>query len=387
MPQSELKIAYKWIVKAAHKTDLEAIELLTGFDAGRFQAMGISDPVKWFLDGKLPPVPQVVRDMDDSDSFKWLQRAVELEDREAIYVMGLCHHEGYLVPQSDWLAFENFLLAAQRGWAKAQFKTGGCYATGTGTAINYPLAVHWYKSASKKGDDDARFALEWSFAKIGRVDQKEIAAAQLYQAKAEQGVAVAQNNLAGCYFLGLGVEPDFAQAARWCRSAAYQGQIEAQNNYGLCLVHGHGVQQDDAEAFDWFMMSAKRGFSEAEANVGSCYDRGAGVTQDFKLAAEWYLRAAKQGLAMGQCSIGNCYEKGDGVPKDLDQAMKWYLRAANQGLVDAQCNIAQCYEKGNGVPKDTDKALTWYIQAAAQGNEEAEFKVWQLSKGQIVFEK
>ena len=48
MPQSELKIAYKWIVRAAHRGDLEAIELLTGYDAHDFQAMGVSDPVKWF---------------------------------------------------------------------------------------------------------------------------------------------------------------------------------------------------------------------------------------------------------------------------------------------------------------------------------------------------
>ena len=90
---------------------------------------------------------------------------------------------------------------------------------------------------------------------------------------------------------------------------------------------------------------------------------------------------------MAQNNIASCYEKGDGVPQDFAKALKWYLCAAEQGLVDAQCNIAQCYEKGNGVPKDTDKALTWYIQAAAQGNEEAEFKVWQLSNGQIVFKK
>ena len=134
-PQSELKIAYKWIIKAAYLGDLEAIELLTGYDADRFQAMGVADPAKWLLESKNLPVPQAVKDMDVSESFRWLQRAAELGHPEAIYVMGLCYSEGYLVPQSDWFAFENFLLAANRGWGAAQFKLGRCYATGTGTAL------------------------------------------------------------------------------------------------------------------------------------------------------------------------------------------------------------------------------------------------------------
>src|SRR5712672_1624197 len=114
MLRDELKYACKWIAKAALLGDLEVIELLTGFDTQRFQTMGVSDPVKWFQQSKGLPVPQVVRDLDVSKSFEWLQRGFDMEDREAIYVMGLCYSEGFLVPQSDWFAFENFLMASQR---------------------------------------------------------------------------------------------------------------------------------------------------------------------------------------------------------------------------------------------------------------------------------
>lgn len=55
-------------------------------------------------------------------------------------------------------------------------------------------------------------------------------AASWYRKAAEQGLDVAQNNLAWMYELGLGVERDKDEAVLWYRKAAAQGFALAREN-------------------------------------------------------------------------------------------------------------------------------------------------------------
>ena len=58
------------------------------------------------------------------------------------------------------------------------------------------------------------------------------------RALAEQGNAVAQNNLGYAYDNGFGVPEDDAEAVRWYRLAAEQGDADAQNNLGFMYANG-----------------------------------------------------------------------------------------------------------------------------------------------------
>jgi TPR repeat protein len=78
--------------------------------------------------------------------------------------------------------------------------------------VDYEKAVRWYKKSAKQGDCDGEFALDWCFAKIEGAPLKRAHAATDNRDAAEHGDAAAQNNLAGCYIRGLGIEPDFAKA-------------------------------------------------------------------------------------------------------------------------------------------------------------------------------
>ncbi len=55
---------------------------------------------------------------------------------------------------------------------------------------------------------------------------------------AEQGNAIAQNNLGLMYNNGEGVPQDYEEALRWYRLAAAQGNAIAQNNLGLKYAKG-----------------------------------------------------------------------------------------------------------------------------------------------------
>ena len=118
---------------------------------------------------------------------------------------------------------------------------------------------------------------------------------------AEQGFAVAQNNLGAMYVNGLGVPLDHEEAMRWFVMAAEQGFAEAQ--YTLGLIHrglmnlgGLDIELDSPEdAMRWYLMAAEQGHIEAQFDLGWAYANGEGVTQDYAEAYAWFSAASAQG--------------------------------------------------------------------------------------------
>lgn len=112
--------------------------------------------------------------------------------------------------------------------------------------------------------------------------------------RAEQGDAVAQNELGSRYYAGRGVERDDAEAARWIRLAAAQGYAPAQHNLGLLHFRNRGVTGSDAEAARWYRAAAAQGYAPAQAGLGYLYIYGAGVGEDHVVAYMW-LELARRG--------------------------------------------------------------------------------------------
>ena len=103
------------------------------------------------------------------------------------YERGLAFAFGDGVPQNDRDAFNNFLEAAEKGYALAQYKVGVAYAYGEGVRQDDRKAAEWYRKA------------------------------------AEQGYVIAQRNLANMYLNGSGIEQDKVQALAWYQIVATAG--------------------------------------------------------------------------------------------------------------------------------------------------------------------
>ncbi len=69
---------------------------------------------------------------------------------------------------------------------------------------------------------------------------------------AEAGDAQAQYYVGEIYEKGLGISPDYVQAAAWYRKAADQGLAQAQINLGFLCEKGLGVPQDSRQALEWY---------------------------------------------------------------------------------------------------------------------------------------
>jgi TPR repeat protein len=194
---------------------------------------------------------------------------------------------------------------------------------------------------------------------------------QFWQRTAEQGYAIAQLLLAGCYNSGDGIKQDYEQAISWYRKSADQGNPYAQINLGSLFKNGYGTAANDSEAAKWYQKAAEQGLANAQYLLGVMYENGQGVSQDYKQAVDWYIRAAEQENADAQHNLGVLYHYGSGVDQDYQAALLWYRKSAAQGNDKAQYLLGVMYQNGYGVSTNTHEALKWYQKSAKQGNADA----------------
>src|SRR5579864_361386 len=86
-------------------------------------------------------------------------------------------------------------------------------------------------------------AFSWHFLKARASARRLAQDANVCRARAENGDASAQYELAGLYYQGKGVPQDYKHAADWYRKAADQGNPKAQYGVGFMYYEGRGVQQ------------------------------------------------------------------------------------------------------------------------------------------------
>ena len=198
---------------------------------------------------------------------------------------------------------------------------------------------------------------------------------QRLRKSAEQGNALAQNNLGVMYAEGKGVSRNDSEAVKWFRKSAEQGNSAGESNLGEMYRDGRGVIHNDEEAVSWFQRSAEQGDAAGEANLGAMYLKGLGVSQDYGEALKWLKKSADQGNAWGQRALGRMYAEGKGVPQDDVEALKWfrkaadwYRKSADEGNAGAQLALGEMYANGVGVSKDYAEAAKWFRKSAEQGN-------------------
>ena len=196
-------------------------------------------------------------------------------------------------------------------------------------------------------------------------DTKE--AAKWYQKAAIQGHPDAQYSLGLMYRSGEGTNKDDVEGSKWIKAAAEQGHGYAQEMIGFIYYYGWGVQQDYKEAAKWFQESAEKGFTKSELQLGFMYAIGEGLPENPKEAVRWFEKAAQKGNPYAQYQLGVSYYYGVGVSQNYNEAAKWYQLAAGQGDVHAQCDLGAMYVNGQGVPRSESEAVKWYRMAADQG--------------------
>jgi TPR repeat protein len=110
-----------------------------------------------------------------------------------------------------------------------------------------------------------------------------------WQALAEQGDARSQAQLGMMYYLGQGIDVDYAVAHEWLTKAAVQGDAVAQMTLGVMNREGHGVPQNNVRAHMWLSISAQQGNPNASIHLEGLAPKMSEdeIAEAQKLAEEW----------------------------------------------------------------------------------------------------
>jgi localization factor PodJL len=154
--------------------------------------------------------------------------------------------------------------AASGGDALALFEIGARYSDGrNGMTVDQKQAASWYQLAADKGFAPAQYRLGSMYEKGNGVERDIAKAKGFYEQAANQGNASAMHNLAVLYASGALGQQDYATAASWFTKAANLGITDSQFNLAILCARGNGVPADLEESYKWFAIAAKGGDKDA----------------------------------------------------------------------------------------------------------------------------
>ena len=115
--------------------------------------------------------------------------------------------------------------------------------------------------------------------------------------RADNGDAIAQNNLGYNYLYGLsGFKEDIEKAIKYLNLAAEQEQVNAMTTVGWIYFTGeHGAEKDNDQAIYWNQRASDLGCATASYNMGFFYYSGfVGLEQSLSTAKKYWLLSASQ---------------------------------------------------------------------------------------------
>lgn len=190
-------------------------------------------------------------------------------------------------------------------------------------------------------------------AKPIRTDAVATATLRSLHARARQGDAVAQSQLAR----RLSRRNKRKESLHWFRAAARGGDPERQMELGLVLCWDWAAYR---AGFKWVQCAAEQGHVGAQYFLGAELATGENIRKNLRQSAHWYRRAAARGHSEAQYNLALMYWSGEGVRRSLSSAHHWLEKAARSGELFALRALADAYEFGQlGYRKHRVRARYW----------------------------
>ena len=166
------------------------------------------------------PLCRVPRAETNAELLAQLRRHVENEVPEAITYLGWAYHKGwYRLVKSDKKAAKIWERAVELENVEAMRRLGELHEDGSGVKPDKKKAERLYRTAADRGDAVAQSNL----AKLLDLEERFEEAFQYYALAADQGYTDAEFSLGCCYRDGEGTEVDLGKARYWFQRAAAKG--------------------------------------------------------------------------------------------------------------------------------------------------------------------
>lgn len=144
-----------------------------------------------------------------------------------------------------------YLEAAQQGDVVAMFHLGWIQESRAIDATKgFVSAMNGHLEGAADGVLDDAYRL-MTAAPDRAIATNRDRAIEWYRKAADKGFAPAMNNLGQIYLLGIGAEPDMAEALKWHLAAARAGNPIGAWNVAVAYSAGHGVDRNAAQSEQW----------------------------------------------------------------------------------------------------------------------------------------
>lgn len=230
---------------------------------------------------------------DSPTRFSQIQKRAEANDAEAQTILASCYDLGRNVAPDRRENIHWLTLAANQGYAPAEFQLGHIYLYGSGIPSDYQQALVWEQKAARQGEPEA------------------------------------QRDLAFMYENGFGVLADSQEAMFWNRKSALQGERIAQLQLARALE-----TTNRAEAIEWYRKAGRQGLPDAQLRLAQMYF--AKPDRNCKEAIKWYERAAESALAQAMYELGKIYQSEECSVHNFRKAYIWSLTGARYGSPEAR---------------------------------------------------
>jgi TPR repeat protein len=167
-----------------------------------------------------------------------------------------------------------FRLAADQGYAKAQYDYGVCLATGEGVSTNLKESIRFFKLS------------------------------------ADQGLKETRHRYACCLRFGCGVLIHLTAVMKYYRLSVDQGSVHGQFSYAIVRLRHVESPHDCQEITRYLQLSAYGRCELAAVNYVACLFGGFPVGVDLCEAARYFRMASCQGNAMDHSIIDFAYLTG-----------------------------------------------------------------------------
>ena len=298
-----------------------------------------------------PQTPQIVHQLR-VDAMNVVTFLADQQHPKADFMRGMWLEFGKFGFRMDKReAYRCFSRAAQKGYARAEYRMGMQYEGASNDPVN---AIKHYRLGVDAGDSASMYRLGMMML-LGQHGQPldYIQGIDLIKRSAE---AADENAPQGAYVYGMLLSHELTQvpipdeylpfnvsAARHnIEKAAYLGFPKAQTKMGvayeLCQL---GCDFDPALSLHYNALAARQGEADAEMAISKWFLCGYdGIFEkNEELAYVYAQRAASAGLPTAEFALGYFYEIGVHVSVDIDSAKKWYAKAADHGNKDAIARI------------------------------------------------
>lgn len=273
------------------------------------------------------------------------------------------------------------LEKAKAGDAAAQNTVGVWYYTGKDSIKqDYVQALQWWAKSAKQENIDAIANMAMCY-QLGRGTEPDSAlAVKLYEVAIKKGnknvipqhETIVKNTgsvfsslmLRDCYTKGIGVKKDLGKAMEYQKIAAEGGHVDSQ--FALALQYLNNKKTD--ESVNWFKKAAKYGHPGATYYYGYQLFNGMGIGQDKKAGISCFTKASKLGFPMADYQLGLINRDGNGVDKDVNKAFNFMKSAACHGNTNAKWELGKMYLKGEGTAVDYYFATQWFAEVAAKSH-------------------